>query len=286
MDAALERYVDHADDPRLIPGIYNSCDRRCQHCPFTGRCLAFRRLKDDELRAPERDVVEHAHDNFMRSLDLLRHWCEREGIDFDQLRDEATSEAATAEHDRKRKEIECDPLHQLAHTYMIAALDLVDSLMRLAPFHEWSPVVREAIDTIGWYAGTVGAKVHRALHGCAERAEADDDPVQNDWNGSAKVARLAIAESQRAWDTLLTAGQAPPGAPLFQTRDVLSQIDAGIAQRFPRAMEFVRPGFDEPAIAAGALATMECLEPRPSSPPRGGVAAWLQRIASRWQRRS
>jgi hypothetical protein len=31
--------------------------------------------------------------------------------------------------------------------------------------------------------------------------------VQNDWNGSAKVARLAIAESQRAWDTLLFAGQ-------------------------------------------------------------------------------
>ena len=42
-------------------------------------------------------------------------------------------------------------------------VDLVSSLEALAPFHEWSPAVREALETIGWYAGMVPAKVVRAL---------------------------------------------------------------------------------------------------------------------------
>jgi predicted protein tyrosine phosphatase len=28
-----------ASDPKFIPGIYNYCDRWCERCPFTSRCL-------------------------------------------------------------------------------------------------------------------------------------------------------------------------------------------------------------------------------------------------------
>ena len=115
------------------------------------------------------------------------------------------------------------------------------------------------------------------------RPDLDEDPIQNDWNGSAKVARLAIAESQRAWDMLLLVGEAPPDARLRQTRTLLDRIDRGLESRFPNAMDFVRPGFDEPAIADGALSTLECYEPRRRT---GGVRAWLQRIGGGWQRRS
>ena len=116
-----------------------------------------------------------------------------------------------------------------------------------------------------------------------DAAGVDEDPIQNDCNGSAKVARLAIAESQRAWDTLLFVGQAPPDARLRQTRQLLDRRDEGLARRFPHAADFVRPGFDEPEIAAGALSTLECDEPRRRA---RGVRAWLQRIAGGWQRRS
>jgi hypothetical protein len=287
MDAELERYVEHASDPRLISGVYNYCHRRCEQCPFTDRCLTFRHMRDDEARQPGRDVFEQASQNFTRTLDLLKDWCQREGIDFEKLRQEARSDEANAERARLESRIDGDPLHELAFTYTEAAFALVSGLERLAPFHEWSPVVREAVDTIGWYAGMVSAKTHRALHGFAERDTlgVDEDPIQNDWNGSAKVARIAIAESQRAWDTLLRVGQAPPDARLRQTRELLDRIDAGIASRFPRAMDFVRPGFDEPEIAAGALSTLACFEPRPRRAERG-VLVWLNRIAGAWQRRS
>jgi hypothetical protein len=287
MDAELERYVEHASDPRLISGIYNYCHRRCEQCPFTDRCLTFRHMRDDEARHPGRDVLERAGQNFTRTLDLLKDWCKREGIDFEKLRQDANSDDARAERARLENEVDGDPLHEVAFTYTEAAFTLVSGLERLAPFHEWSPVVREAVDTIGWYAGMVSAKTHRALYGFAERDTlgAHEDPIQNDWNGSAKVARIAIAESQRAWDTLLLVGQAPPDARLRQTRELLDRIDAGIASRFPRAMAFVRPGFDEPAVAAGALSTLACYEPRPRRAERG-VLVWLNRIAGGWQRRS
>lgn len=33
--------LNMADDPRFIPSIYNYCDRWCERCPFTARCLNY-----------------------------------------------------------------------------------------------------------------------------------------------------------------------------------------------------------------------------------------------------
>lgn len=30
-----------AGDPRFIPGIYNYCDRWCERCPLSNRCLTY-----------------------------------------------------------------------------------------------------------------------------------------------------------------------------------------------------------------------------------------------------
>jgi hypothetical protein len=95
----------------------------------------------------------------------------------------------------------------------------------------------------------VGAKVYRALHGFAESDElAEEDVVQNDWNGSAKLARLIVSESKDAWGVVLKAGDAPADSPLTELIGLLDRIEAGLAERFPRAMEFLRPGFDEPSL--------------------------------------
>ena len=34
-------------DERLIPGIYNYCDRWCERCSFTSRCLNFASSEED-----------------------------------------------------------------------------------------------------------------------------------------------------------------------------------------------------------------------------------------------
>ena len=39
--------VYRARDPKLIPGIYNYCDRWCERCPFTSRCMVYAMGEED-----------------------------------------------------------------------------------------------------------------------------------------------------------------------------------------------------------------------------------------------
>ena len=121
------------------------------------------------------------------------------------------------------------------------------ALRRSQAFNTWPTEALDALDTVEWYAFRVASKTRRALTGFALRGEDDEaDWVQSDWNGSAKVARLEIRESRDAWEALLRAGGAAADSPLRALITHLEQLDAKVAQAFPHAMEFVRPGFDEP----------------------------------------
>jgi hypothetical protein len=152
--------------------------------------------------------------------------------------------------DRVERVVRVDALQKLATAYSHAALKLLDGLSAARALRTWPGEVDAAVETIGWYAGMVGSKVYRALHGFAERHELpEEDVVQTDWNGSAKLARLIVSESRDAWRVVLTAGEAPADSPLTELVSLLDRIDAGLAERFPRAMEFLRPGFDEPSVA-------------------------------------
>jgi len=111
------------------------------------------------------------------------------------------------------------------------------------------PIVSAAIEVIEAQAWAMSGKMFRAVRGLFDR-DLDDDPfdVQTDANGSAKLMRLLVAESRAAWEVLTGVGHAvADGVPARMMRDLLV-LDQDIAARFPRAMAFVRPGFDtEPA---------------------------------------
>lgn len=93
---------------------------------------------------------------------------------------------------------------------------------------------------------------------------------------------LAIAESLGAWNTLFAAGETPPDASIRRTARLLEGIDRDLEERFPRAMDFVRPGFDEPDVAAGALTTLAPFEPRYPRPSRR-LRAWWSRVFGRFR---
>src|SRR5258708_39751461 len=95
MDRSPATLVDTA--PQLISGIYNYCNQWCERCPFTERCLTFRDIRQYEARNSDRSVVEHAHDSFEQTLALMGGWCEKQGIDFEELRQDANSEESSPE---------------------------------------------------------------------------------------------------------------------------------------------------------------------------------------------
>jgi hypothetical protein len=232
---------------RIIESIFNYCTRRCERCPFTENCTLYQSEQEYERTHPDATWRDQVHDSFAETLRLLEAWCAREGIDFEAIRRDANSDEAQAELARADDAVRSDPLQKLATAYTHATLNIVDAMTAARAMRQWSPDVEAALDTIAWHAGMVSAKVHRALHGIAERGQfCEEDPLQNDWNGSAKLARIIVDESKQAWRVMLRAGEAPDNSPLLELVALLDRIDQGLTKRFPRAMEFVRPGFDEP----------------------------------------
>lgn len=102
----------------------------------------------------------------------------------------------------------------------------------------------DAVATIEWFSTMIGAKVYRAVCGQAEGWEGRDE-AQTDFNGSAKIALIAIGESARAWAVLMESGRATADGVPAQAVAQLAALETAIRERFPRVMEFVRPGFDE-----------------------------------------
>jgi hypothetical protein len=237
------------DDDPVIFSIFNYCDRRCERCSFTGRCGLFKDLRRHEDQRAGGGPFEQVRDKFQEVFQLLEQWCEREGIDLDEIQREANDEQAVAEAARRDEIIRADPLHDLAWTYMKAAYKVVEELSATRQAGAWSREMSEAVDTIAWHSTLISSKTYRALSGYAERHEfaaLEDDPIQADWNGSAKVARLIVAESKDACFVVLRSSEAVSDSPVKALVALLDQIDAGLADRFPRSMEFMRPGFDEP----------------------------------------
>lgn len=102
-------------------------------------------------------------------------------------------------------------------------------------------VLREALATAVRDAAFITVKLKRAL-GSRHRGD-HDHPVQNDGNGSAKVALISIERSEVAWGVIAQAtGDRLP----LKLVELLRMLRQEVEREFPRAQRFIRPGFDEP----------------------------------------
>jgi hypothetical protein len=247
MDAAeFDRLVARVSDPRLIPGIYNYCDGRCRRCPFTQRCLTY--LDSEELRAAggdDRPLADTVGESLQRTLEMLAEASRREGVDLAGPVHEEAEAAACEDIERHRE----DPLVVQAREYGRLAWRIGRAIGPIAAARGDAPLV-EAVETIEWFSSMISSKLYRAVCGRAEGWEGRDE-AQTDFNGSAKIALIGIGESRRAWSVLMEAGRATADGVPARAVKMLEALDADVRARFPRVMEFVRPGFDEPEAAAG-----------------------------------
>ena len=81
-----DRLKKLAGDERFIPGIYNHCDRWCERCSQTLRCLNFS-VSEEEFSEPEsRDIRNEAFwrklsQILVEALELLKEAGTKWGID-------------------------------------------------------------------------------------------------------------------------------------------------------------------------------------------------------------
>jgi hypothetical protein len=238
--AEFDRLITRARDPRLIPGIYNYCDGRCPRCAFTQRCLTF--LDNQEMRAEsggDRSAADLLGDSLQRTLEMLAEAAQREGIDLD-----APVVAAPDDIDQRALDrLHDDPLVAGAREYGRLASRIGRAIAPLVAARGDAALV-EAVETIAWFSTMIGAKLYRAVCGQAEGWEGRGE-AQTDFNGSAKIALIAIGESLRAWAVLMESGRATADGVPAQAVKRLAALEAMVRERFPLVMAFVRPGFDQ-----------------------------------------
>src|SRR5436190_14281617 len=83
-----------ANSPDLVSGIYNYCDRWCERCPLTSRCLVFATEQVDHNGSLESHDTHN--ETFWQKLDgvlletekLIGDWARDAGIDLSFIPEE------------------------------------------------------------------------------------------------------------------------------------------------------------------------------------------------------
>lgn len=240
-----QSYARHMSMER-IDFIDAYCDYWCERCRFTMRCAGFDRhvaiaMCDGdadaafELALPRPDPVQvEGKEPPAWRVQLLEH----------QPTDSEIAETSRQLEARNRRVRESE-LSKSSSDYMIAShrwFEAHEERVRSGA----DPIVVEALEVVHWDSSLISAKLYRAMSGREDFRDGEDveeSPVQNDWNGSAKVAILSLTRSTAAWRVIATATADSGAAALGKSAARLLEMTRA---EFPRAMDFVRPGFDEP----------------------------------------
>lgn len=243
-----------ANNPDLIPGIYNYCDRWCERCPLASRCLVYATEQEENVSPESHDIP---NGDFWRKLDtilaetppMIAGWAKEAGLDLNE-----SAEQPETRTQRKRRLVDQHPLVRAGKKYATAASDWfreLDHTNKLtAPpatelDQENAAQLHDAREVIHWYLYQIAVKTMRALS--SRNDEIDDSDAADsakDSDGSAKVALLGIHRSISAWRLmqLSSPDHAESIIPLILQ---LERLRITLQESFPQAPHFIRPGFDE-----------------------------------------
>lgn len=245
-------------NPRLIEGIFNYCDRWCERCPFTRRCLTFAMGEEEDRQqggAPE--DMDAFWKRFEATMKLTREMvAEMAGERGVVLDEEETNQIAHAERRRERRSRN-HPLAKAARAYIDMAekwFSEGEDLLRereteileharlgVDKVKEEVASLTDIVEIIRWYQHQIHVKLARALDADREYEATSGFPKNSD--GSAKVALIGLDRSVAAWVRMKDCFPE-------QTDHILSllvhldRLRRGAETEFPDARAFVRPGFD------------------------------------------
>jgi hypothetical protein len=233
------------DSQEFIPFIHNYCDRWCERCEFTERCVVFLAESKHDLENsddPIRDGVRAVAIALADAKRMLLEKAEEMGVDLESM----IGDPELADNiERRRAAADDNDAVRLAKSYALEARSVLKTSL------EWNrgendPIAAEMLEILDWYVFFIAAKVHRGHHGIAnlDGTEEIEELLdsQSDANGSIKVGLIAIERSILAWTYLLSTDNINVVRPQIER---LEKIRSLIETKFPNARDFVRPGFDE-----------------------------------------
>ncbi len=249
---------------KLIPGVFNYCNRWCERCGLAHRCsLRISELEmenefdNPEGLLPDLSFPEHANevDSEKDTVEVIEFIPEPEV--------EHSSEAAMEDYLKRKAEMEKLMDENVIILEAKQAGELIEMVLQRAnglmakenpvsteglTYHQQQKVEGEThrtqnlLDILGWYRYMLQVKTMRAISGKADGDE-HDDPIQNDSNGSAKVIMLGARHCIKAAQGLMMLLPALEDELLLLLAS-LQKYQGFMEDEFPDAMKFIRPGFD------------------------------------------
>lgn len=256
-----------ANDPKYIPGIYNYCDRWCERCPFTSRCLNYKIGEEQFDGAETNDIAnekfwEQLAEVFKLTFELVEDMIDEMDIDINDF-DLESEKLLESEIDKKIDKNVCVmnafEYIETTNSWFESAQNLFEqkeeqlSLETELDLPESSPfddalTINDAVEVIRWYQHQIYVKLKRAFHGkymdILYRDEEEEDEYPKDSDGSAKVALIGIDRSIAAWGKLQNQFVEQEDE-ILDILVHLSKLRKQVELEFPDARAFKRIGFDD-----------------------------------------
>lgn len=260
-----------------IPGIYEFCDRWCDRCTLREKCMSYaigRKLEQkgdfdfEEEMAREEDnsnIWIRFKNLFESTYVVLQQLADEKGIDFEDLchSENINKEALMKDYDMEVIQqddeaelyIESSDITKIVLIYEELSERCLEVIYELIDEKDKQKTVggntvediriENELDIISWYVDILESKTRRALFGYFMYYDAlEEGGKKSDFNGSAKVALLAIEYTLNAWENIRSSFK-DLDRDISHIQVVLKQLVQDIEKQFPKAREFRRPGFDQ-----------------------------------------
>lgn len=264
MSTKEDAFRENGEKTNHIPGIYNYCDRWCERCPFTSRCLNFEMSEEKFGDIENVDITNEVFwqklsETFAETLNMLKEMAAEKGIDLDSIE-------LDNEDNYKRRDEDPSVVHIIAHmakSYITLVDDWFDSNVYIlkddhpelkataeADSTQSSPdedtiTLTDSVEVIRWYQHQIYVKLRRALHSAHDEATDDDlDDYPKDSDGSAKVSLIGMDRSISAWGKIIKISPDEEDS-ILRIIAHLERLRRRAETEFPDARAFVRPGFDD-----------------------------------------
>ncbi len=261
----IEAKAPEPSGERFIPGIHHYCNRWCERCDFSHRCLKY--VLSENLSSLEAATSEAAtqtvFDALGRVFEEARRELDRALIKPGQELDEATMAANISVEKRLQRQAmrtgarECKSALTYAHmtdewfnNELKVPLRHVRDMERrvkqgtLSVARAKGDLVRlnDCVEVIRWNQHLIYVKLCRAFSSGVE--EQGTKERVRDSDGSAKVALLALDESIEAWGVLREMFPEKTDT-VLEILIHLDRLRKSVTLKFPKARRFKRPGFDD-----------------------------------------
>lgn len=237
----------------FISGIFNYCDRWCEKCSYTNKCLNYHMLNERLAKRQNKeedsaeDMLNDVRESFALAHEIINDYMEKENIKLDtkELYEIGKREKQIFNKvNRNKIIIESKNYFKLVLAFFKQYSFYFGQLMNKVPSPDDEETIkeREAAEIIMQYQMLIYTKLARAIHELYED-EDDYDDEYDDKLVSARIAIVSIEKSIASWqlihDTYPTYEEE---AKAFIT--MLSKIRKGVDKLLPKVVNYKRPYFD------------------------------------------